>query len=216
MKTCAFIETLIASLIISTFAGATFASGTASAALDVAATGPATAGGQPEAAVPATPAEPGAADPCAAAGFRQFDFWAGDWDVADAAGKAAGHNTITIEQRGCVLVEHWTSAAGNTGLSIDYYDPLKSTWTQQWVGLGLLLTMTGGLRDGAMVLEGPLQYLATGKLTRLRGTWTALPDGRVRQHFEESFDEGRTWTEWFDGYYRRVAPSRGDQEVARR
>jgi len=144
-------------------------------------------------------------EPCVAAGFRQFDFWAGEWDVVDASGKPAGRNTITIEQRGCVLVEHWTSAAGNTGMSINYYDPRARSWTQQWVGLGLLLTMTGGLRDGAMALEGPLQYLSTGKITRLRGTWSSLPDGRVRQHFEESFDEGRNWTEWFDGYYRRIA-----------
>jgi hypothetical protein len=31
----------------------------------------------------------------------------------------------------------------------------------------------------------------------------ALPDGRVRQHFQESADDGKTWQEWFDGYYRR-------------
>jgi hypothetical protein len=31
--------------------------------------------------------------------------------------------------------------------------------------------------------------------------WTPLPDGRVRQHFKESSDGGKTWTDWFDGYY---------------
>jgi hypothetical protein len=30
-----------------------------------------------------------------------------------------------------------------------------------------------------------------------------LPDGRVRQLFEESEDEGKTWALWFDGYYTR-------------
>jgi hypothetical protein len=162
------------------------------------------------------PPQPPPAETCSAAGFRQFDFWAGEWDVADAAGKPAGHNAIAIEQQGCVLVEHWTSAAGNTGLSINYYDPLAHNWTQQWVGLGLLLKMSGGLRDGAMVLEGPLQYLSTGKVTRLRGTWSSLPDGRVRQHFEESFDDGHTWTEWFDGYYRRVAGSNSGPSMTAR
>jgi hypothetical protein len=157
------------------------------------------------AATGATPAQPARASPCAAEAFRQFDFWAGQWQVDDATGKSAGRNSITIEQGGCVLVERWTSDAGGTGLSINYYDPQAKRWTQQWVGLGLLLTMHGALRDGAMVLEGPLQYLATGRVTRLRGTWSSLPDGRVRQHFEESPDEGRPWTEWFDGYYRRSA-----------
>jgi hypothetical protein len=26
----------------------------------------------------------------------------------------------------------------------------------------------------------------------------------VRQHFTESTDEGKTWNEWFDGYYKKV------------
>lgn len=28
-------------------------------------------------------------------------------------------------------------------------------------------------------------------------------DGRVRQHFEESKDDGETWSVWFTGYYSR-------------
>jgi hypothetical protein len=54
-----------------------------------------------------------------------------------------------------------------------------------------------------MRLEGPLQYLGQGRTTTLRGTWSKLDDGRVRQHFEESADGGTTWTTWFDGYYTR-------------
>jgi hypothetical protein len=91
-------------------------------------------------------------------------------------------------------------------MSMNYYDPQAGRWTQHWVGLGLILTMTGGLRGTEMVLEGPLQYLADRRLTTLRGVWTPLPDGRVRQHFVESSDGGRTWTEWFDGYYSRTGP----------
>ena len=144
-------------------------------------------------------------NPCASAEFHQFDFWAGRWEVADGDGKPAGRNSVTLEEKGCALIERWTSVAGNTGMSMNFYDPLAKTWTQQWIGLGLLLRMTGGLRDGSMVLEGPLQYVGTTRVTRLRGTWTALPDGRVRQHFQESADDGKTWQEWFDGYYRRVA-----------
>jgi hypothetical protein len=145
-----------------------------------------------------------AAEPCAAPEFRQFDFWAGTWDVQDADGKFAGRNSITLEERGCVLVERWKSASGGTGLSINYYDPRAKAWTQNWVGLGLILTMTGGFRDGSMAMQGPLQYLADRRVTLLRGTWTQLKDGRVRQHFEESADDGKTWTEWFDGYYSRA------------
>jgi hypothetical protein len=141
---------------------------------------------------------------CGEAAFRQFDFWVGEWDVRDAAGELAGRNSIALEQNGCVLVERWTSTRGGTGMSMNHYDPLAQAWRQHWVGLGIILEMRGGLRDGAMVLEGPLQYVAQKRVTLLRGEWTKLPDGRVRQHFTESSDDGKTWTEWFDGYYSKV------------
>lgn len=149
-------------------------------------------------------AQAGAApSPCAQEPFRAFDFWVGEWDVKDASGKPAGVNAIASEQNGCVVVERWKGAQGGTGQSLNYYDPAAKKWKQLWVGLGILLQMEGGLRDGSMRLEGPLQYLGQDRVTTLRGTWTELPDGRVRQLFEESADGGRTWTIWFDGYYTR-------------
>jgi hypothetical protein len=36
-----------------------------------------------------------------------------------------------------------------------------------------------------------------------RGLWTPLPDGRVRQFFEQSNDGGETWVPWFEGFYTR-------------
>jgi hypothetical protein len=143
------------------------------------------------------------AQPCAEPAFRQFDFWVGEWEVRDAQDKRAGDNAITAEQNGCVLIERWTSARGGTGMSMNHYDPLAQAWRQHWVGLGIILEMRGGLKDGAMVLEGPLQYVGQNRITLLRGVWTPLPDGRVRQHFTESSDGGKTWADWFDGYYSR-------------
>lgn len=150
-----------------------------------------------------TGAQAAASAPCAADSFRQFDFWVGEWNVVDGGGRPAGRNSITLEQNGCVLIERWTSVKGGTGMSMNHFDPLSKTWRQHWVGLGLILEMSGGLKGDSMVLEGKLQYLADSKITLLRGTWTPLPDGRVRQHFVESTDEGKTWSEWFDGYYSR-------------
>jgi hypothetical protein len=156
---------------------------------------------------PETSAAP--APPCAAAAFRQFDFWVGSWDVADSNGKPAGRNEISLEQLDCVVIERWRSVNGGTGMSMNYYDPKSQRWTQHWVGLGLILTMTGELRGREMVLEGPLQNVRDRRVTILRGTWTPLPDGGVRQHFVESADGGRTWSEWFDGYYRRATSTAG-------
>lgn len=141
---------------------------------------------------------------CTASRFREFDFWAGKWRVHDAGKNLAGENSISIEQGGCVLVERWRSVKGGTGQSMNYYDPVARAWKQRWVGLGLILEMQGGLVNGSMVLQGPLHYVREQRTTLLRGTWTPLPDGRVRQLFEESQDEGRSWSPWFDGYYSRA------------
>jgi hypothetical protein len=153
-----------------------------------------------------------ATPPCAEGPFREFDFWVGEWDVRGPQGKTAGVNTITNEENGCVLVEHWRGAGGTTGQSYNYYDPEAKRWNQLWVGFGLLLHMKGGMSEGSMRMEGPAQYLGQNRVTILRGIWTPLPDGRVRQQFEESADGGKTWTNWFDGYYTRRDARAGDAQ----
>ena len=141
---------------------------------------------------------------CSGSAFRQFDFWLGTWEVQDATGKVAGTNAIRAQHEGCAILEEWRSASGNAGSSINYYDPRTSRWKQIWISPGVLLEMSGSLHGNEMILEGPLQDLKESKTTILRGVWTPLPDGRVRQHFTESKDGGKTWDEWFDGYYERV------------
>jgi tetratricopeptide (TPR) repeat protein len=133
--------------------------------------------------------------------FHQFDFWKGDW-VVTANGLHAGKNKISVREHGCLLMEEWQGASGSTGVSINYYDPAKHKWVQQWLSAdGTLIHIEGGLRDGNMVLEGDAYYYGTGVRAPFRGTWTPLPDGRVRQYFEQSDDGGKTWNAWFDGYY---------------
>lgn len=143
---------------------------------------------------------------CDAAPFHDFDFWVGDWEVVDADGKPAGTSHVQSMDEGCVILEEWRSARGNTGRSLNFFDPRSRSWRQVWVGLGIQLDMSGELRADGMVLEGPLYDLSSGKTTRLRGVWSKLSDGRVRQHFTESSDGGKTWGEWFDGYYTKRAP----------
>jgi hypothetical protein len=60
--------------------------------------------------------------------------------------------------------------------------------------------LTGGLRDGSMVLEGKTVGRDNAAV-RQRITWTPQPDGRVRQLWEQSKDDGKTWTVGFDGRY---------------
>lgn len=146
-----------------------------------------------------------AAYPCEHdAAFRAFDFWAGEWDVHLANGALAGSNVIEIEQRGCVLVERWQSALGGTGMSVNYLDKATGEWVQVWNdGGGNQINIRGGMTDDGMLLVGTIHTVASGTTAPFRGLWTPLSDGRVRQFFEQSGDDGKTWTPWFDGYYSR-------------
>ena len=61
--------------------------------------------------------------PCSKDIYRQFDFWIGKWAVKSPVGKIVGHNEVTTELDGCLLVEHWKGAAGKSlGSSFNYYD----------------------------------------------------------------------------------------------
>lgn len=156
----------------------------------------------------AAPAPPPDAARCTAAEHRQFDFWIGDWEVHSAQGRLLGFNRITPILGGCALQEEWNSADGKVrGVSLNAYDPADSRWHQAWVDTApSRLALVGGLAGRDMVMEQrpPTGGPGAGAVQRI--TWRPLPDGRVRQLWESSSDEGRTWTTAFDGYYSRRSP----------
>ncbi len=149
-------------------------------------------------------AQAGPSQPCEESPIHhQFDFWIGEWIVETADGNRAGENTITRQANGCMLQEQWTSARGSSGQSVNYYDPSDGLWHQVWIDVaGNVGYFKGGLENGSMVLKG--RWInPDGSSYLLNGTWSQLDDGRVRQHFEQSTDDGATWSTWFDGYYRK-------------
>lgn len=146
-----------------------------------------------------------AASPCETdARFREFDFWVGEWDVRDGQGKLQGENSITRQEKGCVLVERWQGVQGSTGMSINYLDRTTDEWVQIWHAAGgYQIDIRGGLTDDGMLLRGTIHYIGSGQTAPFRGLWTPLADGRVRQFFEQSNDDGATWVPWFEGFYSR-------------
>lgn len=145
--------------------------------------------------------------PCEAiAATRDFDFWVGTWDVRLANGTLIGRNTITRQDGGCTILEQWDGGGGSSGTSTSFYVPSRDQWRQVWVGSGgTLIDIAGGRVDGVMRMEGTIEYVGLfNSVVAFRGSWTLLPDGRVRQLFEE-FDIGaNAWQVWFDGYYTLV------------
>jgi len=145
---------------------------------------------------------PASAAPCEEPVHRAFDFWLGEWEVRTPDGKLAGNNRIEREYGGCVLHERYTTGKGYSGESLNVYDASRKVWHQTWVDTdGTLLLLEGGLREGKMVLEGQTAN-ADGPATKHRITWSAHPDGSVRQLWESTDPKGQ-WTIAFDGKYTR-------------
>ncbi len=139
---------------------------------------------------------------CIATEFRQFDFWLGRWRVIGPNGKQVGTSEISRVSEGCAIREQWTSASGKGGMSINYYDPADHEWHQDWVGGdGTILHLHGGLKGDAMILSGETNS-AKGPI-RNRITWTPLPEGKVKQEWSTSPDNGSTWQSAFVGIYER-------------
>jgi hypothetical protein len=137
---------------------------------------------------------------CAAAQYREFDFWLGDWDVFDVGAPATpvarAHITRILD--GCVVHELYEAASGGLhGESYSIYDRTRSLWHQTWVtNRGRLLQIEGGQREERMMFNG--SYLADdGKNTLIRALWWAVRDG-VRERAEVSADDGHTWQPSFD------------------
>jgi hypothetical protein len=134
--------------------------------------------------------------------FSEFDFWIGEWDVHTADGTFAGSNVIEPAQRGCVLIENWSSAGGGSGTSINYVDKVTGEWVQVWNDAsGGQINIRGGMTDNGMLLTGTIHYVANGTTADFRGIWTPMPDGRVRQFFEQKSSDDEKWTPWFEGFY---------------
>ena len=141
--------------------------------------------------------------PCTAEAYGQFNFWLGNWTSYDKDGKKQGDNSITSIMGGCTLQENWTGRGGQyQGTSYNFYDRVSGKWYQTWVdNQGGHLFLSGSFDGTSMQLSGSQN---TGKETVVnRITWTPLEDGRVRQHWEVSKDDGQTWSTAFDGYYQR-------------
>jgi hypothetical protein len=139
-------------------------------------------------------------NPCSSPEYRQFDFWVGEWVVYNPKGQQVGTNRIEKIEGGCGLQENWTAANGTTGRSINAYHAVRETWVQAWVGGGgSILLLEGRYEDGKMILSGP--SAGPGGTVQNRVTWSRLADDKVRQLWEQSGDQGKTWTVAFDGIY---------------
>ena len=151
---------------------------------------------------------PSGSEPCSAGGYRQFDFWVGNWDVYGGTSTTLqGTNQVISRLNGCMVEENWVGAFGGTGRSLNAYDHGTDTWSQMWVAPDgcpfSVILMEGGFADGSMTMFGrreqPLGFLigppcgppppivVSVRTHRVR--WTALPSGSVLQQLQAANDD---------------------------
>lgn len=136
---------------------------------------------------------------------REFDFWAGEWNVYVTGTKnLAGHSLVQIISGGCALLENW-DGPNSTGKSINFIDPNTNKWKQSWSGSytnGNQEFTNGEYKDSAMHFEYETK---DAKGNKLIGRFIFYNQGpkQVRQFNEISKDEGKTWTTSYDFTYIR-------------
>src|SRR6185436_1865350 len=119
------------------------------------------------------------------------------WKVFDPTEKQQlGRNLVTLEQDGCLVIEHWTAGTGGqTGSSFNYFDIRDHKWHQLYIdnsgNAGAFPELSGSLTDGKIVM-------LTANTNGAQSRWTWYPlDGtgkKVRQMAEQTTDAGKTWT----------------------
>jgi hypothetical protein len=133
---------------------------------------------------------------------RQFDFWIGEWNVI-ANGKPAGTSSIQLILDDCVIFENWSGVSGYKGKSFNMYNAAINKWQQFWVdNSGESLIFTGNFKSDRMTFTGETPQPG-GKIRLERLTFFKLSENKVRQLWEQSTDQGKTWSTVFDGLYTR-------------
>jgi hypothetical protein len=136
---------------------------------------------------------------------HDFDFWIGQWDVYWTGTETKiGESVVEAVAGGHALYESWTSTRSpQTGKSLTSRHHHTGEWQQFYVGSGGQTTLYRGKFEAGKLVMIADHVTPQGVKQTVRGTWTANPDGTVRQQFEMSTDGGTTWTLNFDGTYRR-------------
>ncbi|MEO7485050.1 MAG: hypothetical protein ABIT81_14870 [Ferruginibacter sp.] len=141
--------------------------------------------------------------------YRQFDYWIGDWEAFATNGKKAGDSKISIILDSCIVLEEWTSAGAQNGLtykgkSFNTYNASTKQWQQTWVDNvgGSTEYLQGKFDSGKMVFQSNPFPFKKDSLAVRRLSFFNLAANKVRQLGEIS-KNGGTWIIEYDLEYRR-------------
>jgi len=143
-------------------------------------------------------------EPCASPASYALDFLVGHWSLTPYAGGAPiAKVTIEKTQANCELNERWPQiGARGRGVSLTHRRA-DDRWHGYWIDPdGAVVSLSGGMRDGALVLTG--WWYGAGIETAARLTYSRDGEGRIRQKAEKSPDKGLGWSPISDLLYTRI------------
>jgi hypothetical protein len=148
--------------------------------------------------------------PCSQPEFRQFDFWIGDWEAYNKAGKKSGDSKISLILDSCIILEEWTSTGVFKGLtyagkSFNKYNPQTKQWQQTWVDNTGASTeyLKGKYENKKIIFETEPFNFSKDTIAIMKLTFFDLDPNKVRQLGEITKDNGKTWVTQYDLEYRR-------------
>jgi len=133
---------------------------------------------------------------------HQFDFWVGDWNVYKySTDTIVGVSAIKPILNHTTIEESYQALRHKyKGKSLNTYNAKKEQWEQFWVdNSGTRLHLKGRFEKNKMSMSDCEEVSETCN----RITWTVLNDKTVRQEWEQSKDNGKTWNKVFDGHYKK-------------
>ena len=150
--------------------------------------------------VQAGPPGAGCTDPV----YRQLVFKIGEFKVTGIGGEPAGESKVESVLGGCLLVEHWRGAISGYGRAHMFFDKSDQLWRLVYVtDDGATMYLSGRFQGDTLILTGENDMDSMVGLHRM--SFSPLPDGANRQHWELSTDKGATWKVVHDGTYRPAA-----------
>ena len=139
--------------------------------------------------------------------YRRFDFWIGEWDVrgvGSSAAAAAAASSIQLVMEGCAILENYRNGS-YLGTSHTAWDRTIKRWVQNYVdSSGSVARLEGDFdAQGTLVLESDVPAQNGQPAARTKLSFFPVGPDQVRQLWEQTTDQGKTWTVLFDGDYRR-------------
>lgn len=146
--------------------------------------------------------------PCAAnAQGRGLDFWLGHWTITDGEQPSHATSVVSLELGKCLVVENWNDGAGHRGENLFGYNVDSKTWSGMFAdNRGRIHifdhgTVTAGNAEFYGASGGPHERTILNRISIVRMT-----SGNVEQTWQQSADNGATWTTVFQGKYARAKP----------